>query len=158
VSAALDLAAPPAPGELPAGYRLSSLAESDDVAKADRVLWRGFDHEGEPPPESLADRRFMQSAPNFRRDLNIVVLDAAGGFAAYAGLWLEPRGRVAYVEPVATDPDHRRRGLGRAAVAEGLRRCRTEGAEVAFVGSELPIYGSLGFAVETRYATWHRRW
>ena len=50
-----------------------------------------------------------------------------------------------YVEPVATDPDFRRMGLGKAAVLEGIRRCGEMGAEVAYVGSDQLFYQKLGF-------------
>ena len=87
----------------------------------------------------------MQSAPHFRKDLNIVVEAPAGHFVAYSGTWYEETNRYAYVEPVATDPDYRRRGLGKAAVLEGIRRCAELGATVAYVGSDLPFYMAIGF-------------
>lgn len=68
-----------------------------------------------------------------------------GSFAAYCGMWYEARHRIAYVEPVCTDPDYRRMGLGVAVVLEGIRRCGAEGATVAFVGSEQPFYLAMGF-------------
>ena len=49
------------------------------------------------------------------------------------------------MEPVATDPDFRRMGLGRAAVLEGIRRCAELGATVAYVAAVLPIYMAIGF-------------
>ncbi len=58
---------------LPDGFRLKSLAEDNDLRKVHRVLWRGFDHGEEPPENGIEDREFMQSAPNFRKDLNVVV-------------------------------------------------------------------------------------
>lgn len=66
-------------------------------------------------------------------------------FVSYCGTWYEPINGYAYVEPVATDPDYRRRGLGRAAVLEGIRRCGELGATVAYVGSDLEFYEALGF-------------
>jgi GNAT superfamily N-acetyltransferase len=130
---------------LPDGFCLKSLQEDNDLFKIDRVLWRGFDHEGEPPPESIEDRKKMQSVPNFRQDLHIVVQAPKGHFVSYSGTWFERTNRYAYVEPVATDPDYRRRGLGRAAVLEGIRRCGESGATVAYVGSDLAFYMAIGF-------------
>ena len=143
---------------LPADFRLKSLAEENDLRKVHRVLWRGFNHEGEPPEEGIEDRRFMQSAPNFRKDLNIVVEAPDGVFASYCGMWYEPTHRIAYVEPVATDPDFRRLGLGKAAVLEGIRRCGNEGATVAYVGTAMPFYLDIGFKPMYRVSTWERTW
>jgi predicted N-acetyltransferase YhbS len=130
---------------LPGGFRLKSLQENNDLHKIHRVLWRGFDHEGEPSPDGMEGRRKMQSGFNFCKDLTIVVEAPDGQFVSYAGTWYEPINRYAYVEPVATDPDYRRRGLGRAAVLEGIRRCGALGATIAYVGSDLAFYRALGF-------------
>lgn len=131
--------------QLPAGFRLKSLADDNDLAKIHRVLWRGFNHAGEPPAEGLEDRRRMQSTPNFRQDLTIVVEAPTGDFVSFCGMWYEAVNKVAYVEPVATDPDFRRMGLGKAAVWEGIRRCGVLGATVAFVGSDQEFYRVIGF-------------
>ncbi len=143
---------------VPPGFRIASLADDDDFWKMHRLLWRGFNHEGEPPPDARADREFMQSAPNFRKDLNVVIVAPDGGFASYCGMWYEPSHRIAYVEPVATDPDFRRLGLGKAAVLEAIRRCGREGATVAYVGTAMPFYLSFGFRPMHRLSVWRRSW
>lgn len=130
---------------LPAGFGLKSLQEDNDLGKLDRVIHRGFNHPGEPPEGGIEDRKKMQSAPNYRKDLNIVVHSPDGSFASYCGMWYEATNRVAYVEPVCTDPDYRRKGVGTAAVLEGIRRCGEEGATIALVGSEQPFYLEMGF-------------
>jgi len=141
---------------LPTGFMLKSLAEDNDLRKIDRALWRGFNHPGEPPEDSIEGRRKMQSVPNFRKDLNIVAEAPDGHFVAYAGTWFEPVNRYAYVEPVATDPDFRRLGLGKAAVLEGIRRCAELGATVAYVGSAQLFYRSMGFAPDHVSQCWAR--
>jgi len=131
--------------DLPEGFRVKSLADDNNLRKIHRVLWRGFDHDGEPPEEGIADRVKMQSGPNYRKDITIVVEEPAGDFVSFCGMWYEPVNRTAYVEPVATDPDFRRMGLGRAAVEEGIRRCLKLGAREVFVGSDMAFYQAIGF-------------
>ena len=143
---------------LPAGFRLMSLAEDNDLQKVDRLLWRGFDHGDEPPRGSVEDRRFMQSAPSFRGDLTMVVESPEQAFVAYCGIWHEPVNHFAYVEPVATDPDYRRMGLGRAAVLEAIRRCGELGAEFACVGSARPFFLALGFRQVYNRSVWQKEW
>jgi GNAT superfamily N-acetyltransferase len=143
---------------LPEGFELKSSEKRDDLRKMHRLLHRGFNHGAEPPDDGVASRRFMESAPNYQRDLNIVIQAPDGGFASYCGIWYEPTNRVAYVEPVATDPDYRRMGLARAAVLEAVRRCACQGARVAYVGSTLPIYLSVGFRLAFNCSAWQRRW
>lgn len=142
---------------LPEGFKLRSLADDNDLRKVDRVLWRGFNHQGEPPADSLEGRRKMQSGPNYRKDLTVVVQDSGGAFVAYCGMWYVPELKYAYVEPVATDPDYRRRGLGKAAVMEGIRRCAFEGAEVAYVGSDQEFYSAMGFTERHTANCWLKR-
>lgn len=141
---------------VPEGYRLKSLADDNDLGKVDRVLWRGFNHPGDPPPDGIEDRKKMQSGPHFRHDLTIVVETPNGDFAAFGGMWFDPVNRIGYVEPVATDPDYRRKGLGTAAVLESIRRCGELGATVAYVGSDQPFYLAMGFRVVHTHHCWLR--
>ena len=139
---------------LPGGFRLKSLADDCDWVKIHRVLWRGFDHEGEAPEDGIEDRKTMELVPGYRRDLKIVVESPEGDFVSFAGTWYDSVNKIAYIEPVATDPDYRRMGLGRAAVLEGIRRCGELGATVAFVGSDQAFYKAIGFEVLFRHHCW----
>jgi GNAT superfamily N-acetyltransferase len=133
------------PISLPAGFRVQSLAEENDLHKMHRVLHRGFNHPGEPPEDELQGRVQMQSGPNFRPDLTTVVVAPNGDFVSYSGMWYDPVNRFGYVEPVATDPDYRRLGLGKTAVLGSIQLCAEQGATVAYVGSDLPFYLAIGF-------------
>ena len=130
---------------LPNGYNLHSLAEEYDVFKVDRVLWRGFGHEGEPDPSKIHERELMHSAPNFNKALNYVVTAPNGNYVAYSGIWFDAHNKIAYVEPVATDPDYRRKGLAKAAVLGCLNSVKQLGARYALVGSGLEFYHAIGF-------------
>lgn len=130
---------------LPDGFHLQSLQDDNNLYQMDRVLWRGFNHPGEPPADGIEGRKKMQSVPNFDKDLKIVAVAPNGNFVSFCGMWYDAVNRIAYVEPVATDPDYRRMGLGKAAVWEGIRRCGELGATVAFVGSEQKFYLAIGF-------------
>lgn len=142
-----DIPSPFPPIQLPDGYCVKSLEEDCNWAEVHRVLWRGFDHEGEPPQGEahLEARRKMFDTPKARRGLKIVVEAPDRHFVAFCGMFYEPTHHYAYVEPVATDPDYRRMGLGKAAVLEGIRRCGGLGATMAFVGSDQWFYQAMGF-------------
>jgi predicted N-acetyltransferase YhbS len=148
-TAKFEIPEPFPPIRLPEGFHLKSLADDCDWAKVDRVLWRGFDNPGEPitTDEEIEERKRMFDTPRARRDLRIVVETPSGEFVSLCGMFYEPTGRYAYVEPVASDPAYRRLGLGQAAVLEGIRRCGMLGAQVAYVGSDLEFYLSMGFEV-----------
>ena len=140
-----EIPTPFPPSQLSEGFQLSSLAEENDLRKIHRVLHRGFNHPGEPPEDEIEDRKRIQSAPHFRKDLTIVVRAPTGDFVSYCGMWYDALNKFGYVEPVATDPAYRRRGFGTAAVLESMRRCGEQGATLAYVGSDIPFYGSMGF-------------
>lgn len=133
--------------QLPEGFHLTSLAEECNWAKVHRVIWRGFNHGDDVPMnnEELEARRKLFETPKARRDLKVAVAAPDGEFVAFCGMFYEPTNRFAYVEPVATDPKYRRLGLGKASVQEGIRRCASLGATVAYVGNDLPIYRAVGF-------------
>jgi predicted N-acetyltransferase YhbS len=131
--------------ELPAGFSLKRLQEENDLRKINRVLWRGFNHPGPPPEDEIPGRRLMQQAPNFRLDLTVVAVAPDGNFVSYCGIWYVPENQVTYVEPVATDPDYRRLGLGSAVVLEGIRQTAPLGAQAAWVGSDQAFYMAMGF-------------
>ena len=139
---------------LPEGYRLQSLADENDLHKINCVLWRGFNHPGPPPEEEIPGREFGQQAPNFRKDLVTVVVAPNGDYVSYSGMWHLKENKVAYVEPVATDPDFRRMGLGRAVVLESVRKAAAEGAEIAWVGSGQPFYSAIGFEKKFAAIPW----
>ena len=143
---------------LPEGFRLLSLADEPNWAKVHTVMWRGFNHGEveEVTAEDMEMRRSMFDTITARRDLKIVVTAPNGEFVSICGMFFQPKGRYGYVEPVATDPDYRRLGLGKAAVLEGIRRCAELGAGDAFVGSNQAFYLALGFEVQTNSQCWRR--
>lgn len=132
---------------LPEGYRIVSLADEFDMKKYGKVLWRGFNHEGEAPEteEEFQIRRIEVSGPHVDLNQKVAVAAPNGDFVSYCGMWYLPGTDYALVEPVATDPDYRMMGLGKAAVLEGVRRCGKLGAKVAYVGSSQQFYYNIGF-------------
>jgi GNAT superfamily N-acetyltransferase len=132
---------------LPEGYYIVSLADDFDMGKYNKVMWRGFDHEGAVPASSewLAGIKSEVSGPHVDLNLKIAVAAPNGDFVAYCGMWYLPGTDYALVEPVATDPEYRMKGFGKAAVLEGVKRCGKLGANKAFVGSPQQFYYSIGF-------------
>ena len=105
-------------------------------------------------PDAIQKRRTSVSGPHLNRELNITVVAPDGEYAGYCGIWYDPATDYALVEPVCTDPVHRRRGVGRAAVLEAARRCGQLGAKVAYVGSDQQFYYSIGFVPHSSGTWW----
>ena len=89
----------------------------------------------------------IQSAPLYRRDLDIVAVAADGSVASFCTAWFDDVSRTAYLEPVATVPAHRKRGLGKAVLLEVLHRLKKMGCKVAFVGGYSEQANALYFSV-----------
>ncbi|MGM0404722.1 MAG: GNAT family N-acetyltransferase [Thermoplasmatota archaeon] len=129
--------------DLPEGYSLYSLEEENDIKKIHACLWKGFDH-GPDLDEDYERRLFMQSGPNFRKDLTTIIKAPSGEYACYAGMWFDEQNKYAYLEPLATVPEHRGKDLATIALTEAMKKTKELGAEYCF-GGVPNFYKSIGF-------------
>lgn len=133
---------------LPPGYRIMDFADPDfDADRYYDAIWKGFDNRrarNERERQSMEAREGFD-APGFENSLKVLVVSPRGDYAAHCGIWHLPGSEYAYIEPVFTLPEYRRKGLGRAAVWEAARRCGGRGAKYALVVSDQPFYYGIGF-------------
>ena len=153
----LGTAVLPAPVVQP-GYTVrATRREADDQAIAD-LLNAAF-HRTIHRAADLTN--FHRWAPSFRRELDLVADPGDGTLAAYAAVCWDSCNRHGIFEPVCTHPDHRRRGLARALMLEGMRRAHDLGAEVVDVGTgdmdpANALYASLPFSETYRGRYWEK--
>lgn len=95
--------------------------------------------------------------PNVDLSLKVAVVAPDGNFVSYCGMWYDSEAGYAVIEPVATDPDYRRLGLGKAAVLEGIRCVGELGAKKAFVGSSQQFYYSIGLRPFSTATMWSKK-
>lgn len=137
-----DMSAPIPDAPIAPGYAIRSLGDGLELLERCYASGLGFhDDDIKIAVENRDDPtwyRNIQNAPLYRRDLDIVAIAPDGSVASFCTIWFDDVTRTAYFEPVATVPAHRRRGLGRAVMTEGLRRLQRMGALVAFVGGYSP--------------------
>lgn len=147
----------------PPGYRIRALGDADEHPARSWLSWRVF-HPDAPDDryEGHAWYRNVQRAPLYRRDLDLVAVAPDGELAAFCTLWFDDVTRTAAFEPVGTHPAHQRRGLGKAIMAEGLRRVRDLGATLCTVGSydeaAGALYASMGFLDFDLSEPWVKEW
>lgn len=147
----------------PTGYTLRALGDVGEHPARSWLSWKVF-HPDAPDAayEGWAWYRNVQRAPLYRRDLDLVAVAPNGELAAFCTLWYDDVTRTAAFEPVGTHPEHQRQGLGKALMAEGLRRVRDLGATLCTVGSYSAaagaLYGSLGFCEYTLSEPWIKAW
>lgn len=141
------------------GYLLRSTnASDDDYARVAAVLNAGFNRTMHTTEEF---RNFATQSPSFRHDLNLVAEAPDGSFAALVGVTYDETNRRAIIEPVCTHPDHRRKGLARALMLEGMRRVRMQGAADVMVDTgdavaANALYDEIGFTEAYRGNIWRK--
>jgi GNAT superfamily N-acetyltransferase len=158
-----DLSLPIPKVPLPAGYTVRPLGDVDEHPARSWLSWKAF-HPAEPDEryEGWEWYRNVQRAPLYRRDLDLVAVAPDGELAAFCTLWFDDISRMAAFEPVGAHPDHQRRGLGKAVMAEGLRRAGQLGATLATVNSYSEeaggLYASMGFTSYDLSEPWVKEW
>lgn len=146
--------------QLPEGFCITSMEETYNLYQYKRVLWKGFNHEinGEGEftfsEEAEVAANAEMNRPNVDLNLKVAVVAPDGNFVSYCGMWYDATAGFAVVEPVATDPEYRKMGLGKAAVLEGIRRVGALGAKTVLVGSSQQFYYSIGFKPYAKASEW----
>lgn len=146
---------------LPHGYSVRNIgaSEQNDLARRAAVANASFGH-SRHNPDTI---RTLHRAPTYRADLDLVVVAPDGSFAAYCVIWFGEENSLGWYEPVGTHPAHRRLGLAKGMMAEGLRRIRALGATKACVGAGTGeaanrLYESLGFVSYSRDFHWQKEY
>lgn len=149
--------------DLPEGFKITSMNETYDLYQYGRVLWKGFNHElngeGEYKFSQEVENELNESMirPNVDLNLKLAVVAPDGNFVAYCGIWYDAKADYAVIEPVATDPNYRKMGLGKAVVLEGIRRAGELGAKTTLVGSSQQFYYSIGMRPYATTAMWREK-
>lgn len=141
---------------LPAGYRFASAPL--DPAKCALCCWKGFNHESEEGPwdGDCEYTGLLLTAPHATPELAVAVEDeSTGEYVCYAGMWWTPENHLAYMEPLCTVPDHRRKGLAAAALSELYRRTRPLGATHMTGGGD-PFYDQVGYRPTVEWTFWEK--
>ena len=155
----------PADGSVsvPKGYTVRALGDESELPARSWLSWKAF-HPDEPDEkyEGWAWYQNVQRVPLYRRDLDIVAVADDGELTAFCTVWFDDVTRTAVFEPVGTHPNHQKRGLGKAVMAEGLRRAQKLGATLATVSSYSKgahaLYESMGFTEFDLLEPWIKEW
>lgn len=137
---------------IPDAYTMSSQGFVADPWQYQLVIHRGFDNEG--IPEKWEDE-VLKRIPHVNEDLKTFAITDTE-YCAHCGLWYST-GNTAYVEPVATVPEHRKQGLAKAVIYEACTRAKALGAKRAIVVSDQEFYFRIGFKLSSEVYDWERR-
>jgi mycothiol synthase len=157
-----DLDGPLPPAPLPEGYSVRSMGGPDEHPARSWASWTAF-HPDEPDENYEGWDWFqnLQSAPLYRRDLDLVAVTEGGEVASFCTIFFDDVTRSAVCVLVGTAAAHQRRGLGKAVLTEGLRRLQWMGCKRAFAKAFDPparaFYGSVMDHMLLS-ETWQKEW
>lgn len=158
---ARSLAGDLTPVDLPEGYTVQGVQSEEDARRYAAVTHGAFRPHDDWAAYWARYARFMAS-PVYDGACHLFVRAPDGRGAAVCSIWYDEVNGVGLFEPVATHPDFQRRGLGKAVMAEGLRRLQAGGMRRAILGTDpankpaQALYRALGFAVEEWFAFYRK--
>lgn len=137
---------------IPDEYHISPKGYQMDNWQYQMVIYKGFENEGIPEPwcEELINR----NGNHINQDLRVFAVKDYE-YCAHCGLWFT-EGTTAYVEPVATIPEHRMKGLAKAVIYEACKRAKGLGARRATVISDQEFYYRIGFSCSSEVYCWKK--
>lgn len=136
---------------LPVGFSISEPGEKTDEWQWRLVIHRGFDNDG--VMKALTEETVESAKQLYTDDYIKIFAKKDGEYVSHCGLWYRG-GETAYIEPVATVPEYRRKGLGKAVVYEALKRAKKQGAKRAIVISNQEFYYKIGMEKTFEIATY----
>lgn len=141
---------------LPDGFRFVE-SENLSVEKIEECCWKGFDHEKDEGPWNGDAKQgyYMLMAPHMHLENAVVIENSAGEYVCYAGMWWTPENHLAYMEPLCTIPEYRKKGLAAAALSEHYRRLKPLGATHMTGGGDT-FYEKIGFKPLVQWTFWEK--
>ena len=140
----------------PEGYKIRTVRKSDydQLAAMVRLVFGHGEWFNAEVYESITRCSF------YVQDLDLVAVARDGTIASFCTFRVDPLSRITNLEPMGTHPDHRRRGLGKALIFEGLKRSTKYDPTLFYIGgaADTPaanhLYDSTGYTEKHAYCMW----
>ncbi len=149
------------PIKLPEGYTVQGVRTLHDGHLRAWVTHGAFRPNDNWDGYAAEYAKFIGSAVyDGERDLFVRSPDGRG--ASACTIWFDPVNAVGLFEPVGTHPDFQGKGLGKAVMAEGMRRMKAAGMKSAQVGFDpnnaaaLALYTSMGFSASCYFVGYRK--
>ena len=152
----------PRAATLPAGYTLGHVSTAVDMERRGLVEADSFPVDGRIVAAD-AWRLLTQRLPTYRPKLDLIAVASDGSGASACTCWYDEATRCGEFEAVGTAQAHRRKGIGRAVITEGLRRLHGLGATTAVVFTQntndaaIALYESCGFEIVGEDRAWAKQ-
>jgi GNAT superfamily N-acetyltransferase len=145
------------PVALPQGFVIKPMETLEEMQRFHLAVKAVFGFE-----DSVEVYQIVQQAPSYVPELDLIIVSEGSEVAAFCTAWLDGESGVAELEPVGTVPDHRKKGLGAALVAEASNRLRfldcrkvTVNSWSESVGANR-LYEAAGLQAEAKILGWEK--
>jgi len=142
--------------EMSDGYTLHDMVSEEGLDLKQKITRMTGAFNSGPYPVDIY--RNMQSASSYRKEFDLYTTDTDGNVSSFCIIWYDEELNIGYFEPVGTDSDHRRKGLGKAVLNAGLKRLKQAGVSRACVGSagddRKSFYNVSGFTDSLAFHPW----
>ena len=158
--------------DLPEGFHFVDPFKCD-LLKLAKCTWNGFNAEELGPfknwniPDSetpwnphkaytVVVNSAVAPPPHATHEYNVIIADENEDYVCFSGMWWVPENKLAYMEPLCTVPEYRRRGLAAAALTQHYRRLKVLGAEYMTGGGD-DFYRKVGYGEGIHWLHWKKR-
>lgn len=143
-----------------------------DTLKLAKCTWNGFNAEELGPFENWDNpnsENFMNPyksyqgivsstlapPPHSTYKYNVIIANKHEDYVCFSGMWWVPENKLAYMEPLCTVPEYRKKGLAAAALTQHYRRLKALGAEY-MTGGGNDFYKRIGYEDEIHWLHWKK--
>jgi GNAT superfamily N-acetyltransferase len=142
--------------KIPDGYTLHNMISEESLDLQHKIDRMTGAFNSKPYPIDIY--RNMQHAHSYRKEFDLHTTDSDGSVTSFCIIWYDEELNIGYFEPVGTDVNHRRKGLGRATLNAGLQCLKQAGVSKAYVGSagddRRSFYNASGFTNSVAFYPW----
>jgi ribosomal protein S18 acetylase RimI-like enzyme len=148
------------PQSLPDGFTIRPLRGEEEHVSRAAAARRAFQSTMDPDAHAARYLGFMRSVA-YIPDHDLVAVAPDGRVAAFTVFWPDAELSLAQFEPVGTDPDFQRLGLGRAVLLDALRQLERSGIAHARVMTNgdnhaaIALYEACGFERVDTLVNWY---
>ena len=153
----VDLPIPDA--DYPERYEIRSVGGRSDYNQLAAVIRLVFGH-GEWFNAEVYEE--ITRCSFYKQDLDLVAVALDGTFASFCTFRMDPISRIIDLEPMGTHPSHRRLGLAKALIFEGIKRAMKYNPTLFYIGGAADtlaanrLYDSVGFTEKFVERCWQK--
>ena len=157
--------------DLPEGFHFVDPL-SIDTLKLEKCTWNGFNAEELEPFENWDNPNSENSMnpyksyqgivsstiappPHSTYKYNVIIANRDEDYVCFSGMWWVSENKLAYMEPLCTVPEYRKKGLAAAALTQHYRRLKMLGAEY-MTGGGNDFYKRIGYKDEIHWLHWKK--